>query len=395
MIAINKDIKSFRIFMFFYWAMMLSVVGMYVMYITQLGFSKKEVGVAVTIYTISGLVGQSFIGYLVDKFKAIKKLVFVCISVGIIVGIGMLYARVNWQVYMLLFMWGFFIVGTTSLVDAWCINTLKIYNEQRNFGRVRGFGSIGYGISGAVLGFLLQRFGWRIYHWYIIVSVIITLVIIFAMVERFSIDTEVVSNEKTYKVSFAEGLKEIFKIKPLIAMVVIIFTYNFATRGIYSYLGVLVGDYGGGAASLGLTYFFDASPEIVTFFLAAKLLKRFHGKNLIFAAFILQIIRFSVIMIFNNATAVIAMGVLSGFAFGLVSASYKPYIYELAPANYKASCMSISESIIGMSAIISAPIFGFVFSNFGTNSAILFGLIINIGAAVLLLRDIGKTRKTV
>jgi predicted MFS family arabinose efflux permease len=171
-------------------------------------------------------------------------------------------------------------------------------------------------------------------------------------------------------------------------MIIIMFTYNFAMKGIYSYLGILVGDFGGGALSLGLTYFFDASPEIITFFLADRLLKKFHSKNLILVAFVLQIIRLTVILIFNNAIAVISMGVLSGFAFGLVAASYKTYIYNLAPAMYKASCLSLAESIIGLSAIISAPIFGFVFVRFGTNSAILFGLIINIIAALVMVKDV-------
>jgi MFS transporter, PPP family, 3-phenylpropionic acid transporter len=375
-------------FMFFYWAMILSVTGMYTMYISQLGFSKKEISIAVTIYTISGLVGQSFIGYLVDKFGCIKKIIFASVSMGLAVGIGVIFAKLNWQIYMLLFIWGFFVAGTNSLTDAWCINTLKSYNEQRNFGRVRGFGSIGYGISGALLGLLLQQFGWRIYHWYIIASIFIMLLIIYKMTEKTIVESKKLDEEERSKISLREALREIIKIKPLRGMIAIMFVYSFVMRGIYSYLGILVGDYGGGALSLGLTYFLDASPEIVTFFLASKLLKRFHSKSLILAAFVLQIIRLSVILIFSNALAVMLMGVLSGFAFGLVAASYKTYIYELAPAKYKASTLSLAESIIGLSAIISAPIFGFVFVQFGTSSAILFGLIINMIAALAMLKSV-------
>jgi MFS transporter, PPP family, 3-phenylpropionic acid transporter len=388
MVIINKDIKRFRMFMFFYWAMILSVTGMYTMYISHLGFSKKEISIAVTIYTIAGLVGQSYIGYLVDKFRCIKKIIFVSVSMGLAVGIGIIFAKLNWQIYMLLFIWGFFVAGTNSLTDAWCINTLKSYNEQRNFGRVRGFGSIGYGISGAFLGLLLQQFGWRIYQWYIIASIFIILLIIYKMTEKSIVESKKLDEEERSKISLREALREIIKIRPLMGMIAIMFVYSFVMRGIYSYLGVLVGDYGGGALSLGLTYFLDASPEIVTFFLATKLLKRFHSKSLILAAFVLQIIRLSVILIFSNALAVMSMGVLSGFAFGLVAASYKTYIYELAPAKYKASTLSLAESIIGLSAIISAPIFGFVFAQFGTSSAILFGLIINMIAALAMLKNV-------
>ena len=163
--------------------------------------------------------------------------------------------------------------------------------------------------------------------------------------------------------------------------------YNFVLKGIYSYLAILVSDYGGGVGSLGLTYFFDASPEIVTFFLTARLLRKYKSKSIILVAFFLQIIRLSVILIFGNSLAVMLMGILSGFAYGLVAASYKTYIYEIAPEKYKTSCMSISETIIGLSGIISAPIFGFMFTRFGTTSTILFGLVIDILLAFALLAN--------
>jgi predicted MFS family arabinose efflux permease len=381
--------------MFFYWAMMLSVVGMYTMYISQLGFSKKEISIAVTIYTLSGLVGQSFIGYLVDKYRQIKKIMFMSIAMGLIVGIGIAFARLIWQIYILLFIWGFFVVGTNSLSEAWCIQALKSNSEQRNFGRVRGLGSIGYGLSGAFLGLILDKFGWRVYHWYIIVSISIILIIIYMMTDRITLETNESADNDEDKISLKEAFNEIFRIRPILVMIIIIFTYNLAMKGIYSYLGILVGDYGGGTLSLGLTYFFDACPEIITFFLAAKLLKKFHSKKLILVAFLLQIVRLIVILIFNNAAAVISMGVLSGFAFGLVAASYKTYIYELAPAKYKTSCLSLSESIIGLAGIVSAPIFGFIFTQFGTNSAILFGLIINIIAALVLMKDVLHSPKAI
>lgn len=388
---INRDIKKFRVFMFLYWGMILSVSGMYTMYIPQLGLSKQQVSITVTVYTLSALIGQSFIGYLVDKFGRVRRIMFGCISVGIVVAAGFPMVKTSWQVYILMFIWGFFIYGTVPLSEAWCIDTLKGYNEQRNFGKTRGFGSIGYGLSGILLGSLLQNYGWKIYHWYIISGILFTLLIVFMMKDNAGISGHEVHKNKgriNNNVSLKEAVTEILKIRQLMVMIIIIFMYTFVVRGIYSYLGVLIADYGGGPLSLGFTYFFDATPEVVTFFLAAGLMKRYNGKILIFAAFILQIVRLVVILIFNNAMAVMLMGILSGFAFGLLASSYKTAIFELAPAKYKASCMSLSESIIGLSGIISVPIFGFIFTEFGTNTAIFFGLIIYIVLVLVMMKDV-------
>lgn len=386
----EKVVSRFRLFTFMYWAMILGIAGMYTMYIQQKGFSKEEISIVISVFTLSSLVGQSFIGYLVDKFKNIKKIMIICMSVGLVVGLGLNLATQHWHVYVLIFIWGFFVYGSTSLSEAWTMHALRAYDAQRNFGRVRGFGSIGYGFSGIALGVLLQRYSWTILSWYLIVTTLLTIVIIASINDNYKNN----DNIKIEKVTFKEGLNQIIRIKPLVAMVAIIFTYSFVVRGIYSYLGLLVSDLGGGASSLGFTYFFDAAPEIITFFLASKLLTKFHSITLVFAAFVLQIIRLSVILIFNNTTAVMVMGVFSGFAFGLLAASYKTYIYDLAPAKYKASCLSLSESIIGLSGIISAPIFGIVFTKFGMNRAILFGLALEVIAAVLLFIKIIKSKVT-
>lgn len=382
--------------MFAYWAMMLSVSGMYTMYIAKLGFSKEEISIAVTLNTISALIGQNFIGFFVDKFKCVKKILFISISVGLLVALTLNFATLNWQIYILISIWGFFLYGTIPLSETWCIEKLIAANEQRNFGKIRGFGSIGYGFSGVLIGLLLQNFGWKIYYFYIFLSVCFTLISISFMSEDNSnLDGEHDTGIKAkVDISYKDAVREIIKIKPLMYMITIIFMYNFVVRGIYIYLGVLLADYGGGPLSLGVTYFFDATPEVITFFLAAKLLRKFKSKKLILVAFLLQILRLSLILVFNSAIAVILLGTLSGFAFGLLATAYKTYVYELAPVKYKASCMSLSETIIGFSAVISAPVFGILFAKFGTNIAILVGLVINIISVLLILLGLYKEKKT-
>jgi MFS transporter, PPP family, 3-phenylpropionic acid transporter len=378
-----------------YWTMMITIPGMYTMYLTDIGFSKQEISIGVTIYTISMLMGQNFLGYLVDKYGNVKRLMIIFIGMGLVVGSFITVTQVNWIIYILLFIWGFFVFGTVPMLEAWCIDVLNAYRQQHNFGKVRGLGSIGYGFAGPLYGLLLQKLGWKVYGWSIVAAVLVTLVVLAFMNNKIGKIGKVKqkTSDKSYeKISVREALSEIFKIKPLFVMIIIIFTYNFVVRGIYSYLGILVSDFGGGALSLGFTYFFDASPEVITFFLTAILLKKFHNKNIIFGAFLLQIVRLSIILIFNNAAAVMLTGVLSGLAYGLMAASYKTYIYDLAPAKYKASCINVSESIIGISGIISAPIFGFMFTKFGINFTILFGLSIYIVMSAVMLMDIIRNK---
>jgi len=389
-------IRKMRVFMFVYWAMMLSVTGMYTMYLGDIGFTKGEIGIAVTIYMVSALIGQNVFGYLADKTGNIKKVFTLSTATGILIATLLAFAKSSIQIYVLIFLWGFFICGTVPLSDVWCINSLKASNELNDYGKIRGFGSIGYGISGVLLGLTLQFFGWKAYYWYIAACVCLTLLAIFAIgdkEEKAGIKGTKDNKKASKEVSAIDALKEIIKIKPLVSMVILIFIYSFVVKGIYNYLGVLIGDYGGGPLNLGFTYFFDASPEIVTFFLTTRLLRRFHSKKLVFVAFLLQTLRLTFILIFNSALAVTLLGTLSGFAYGLLSSSYKTYLYELAPEKYKASCMSLCETTIGMSAVFSAPVFGFLFDKFGANFTITFGLVIYIISVIMLLWNFRMDRK--
>jgi MFS transporter, PPP family, 3-phenylpropionic acid transporter len=99
------------------------------------------------------------------------------------------------------------------------------------------------------------------------------------------------------------------------------------------------------------------------------------------------------ILVFNSSLAIMLLGILSGFAYGLLASSYKTYIYELAPEKYKISCLSLSESIIGLSGVISAPVFGFVIMKFGGYASIAMGLGIDVAAALYIAGTMYKERE--
>jgi len=393
----HNKYSMFKVFMFAYWAMMLSISGMYAMYIAQIGFSKKEISIAVTIFTFAALIGQNVFGYLADRFKCIKKILLVAISVGIIASIALNFSKQSWFISILIFLWGFFLYGTVPLSEAWYIGILKANGDQREFGKIRGIGSIGYGISGIILGLLLQNIGWNLYSWYILISSCAVLLVITLMSESKEIALYKAGGGDgcgdTNNASFKEAFEQIITIKSLRTIIIIVFIYSFVLKGIYSYLGVLVSDFGGGPLSLGLAYFFDASPEIITFILTSKLLSKYKSKDLILIAFILQIIRLSLILVFNSPLSIILLGALSGFAYGLIATAYKTYIYEVAPEKYKISCLSLSESIIGLSGVISAPVYGYLIIKFGGYTSIAIGLSIYIAMTLIISGKLYIERK--
>lgn len=384
--------------MFVYWAMVLSIFGMYSVYIIQAGFSKMEIGIAVTIFTFSAFLGQNLMGYLADRLKCVKKIIFSSICISIIATAALIFLKQSRYTFLLIFLWGVFVYGTVPLSEAWYIGVLKVNGDKSKFGSIRGFGSLGYALSGILLGFLLQNFGWSIYKWYIFICACFVLLVILMMSE---------SNEAAFyngnggrsgncgDISFKEALGELVRNKSLRFVLIILFMYFFVVKGIYSYLGVLVSDFGGGPLSLGFTYFFDACPELVTFFLTTRLLNKFHSKSLIFAALILQILRLSLIIAFSSPLAIMLMGILSGFAYGLLAAAYKTYVYDLAPEKYKISCLSLCESIIGLSGVASVPVFGFVVMKFGGPASIALGLVIDVTAVLIMTGSMLRSRKSI
>ncbi|NMB96614.1 MAG: MFS transporter [Clostridiaceae bacterium] len=379
-VKIKTKYFKYKIFMFVYWAMMLSISGMYTMYIAQAGFSKEEISFTVTVFISSSIIGQNLFGYFADSLKCVKKILIFAFSIGIIGVVLLMFTSQRWFIISLLSLLGIFVYGTVPLSEAWYIEVLRDNGDQNEFGRIRGVGSIGYGVSGILLGILLQYLGWNIYKWYILISICTLLIVVLLIPEskKVSLYGDKGGADKyqagNLRNSFKEALKLTFKVKPLRSIVVIVFIYSFVVKGIYSYLGVLVSDFGGGPLSLGFAYFFDASPEIITFILTSRLLRRYRSKDLVFAAFILQIVRLSLILFFNSPLSIIILGTISGFAYGLLATAYKTYIYEVAPDKYKISCLSLCESMIGLSGVISAPIFGLLIIKLSGYATIVIGL---------------------
>ena len=370
--------------MFLYWAMMLCFSGMYSMYIIEIGFTKAEVGLAVTIFVLSAFFGQNMMGYLADRFKNIKLILLAALFCGMIISLLLLLSQETWYVCVLIALWGFLIRGSIPLSELWFMRILKSGNNLSGFGMIRGFGSIGYGLWGLITGFMLGKFGWGIYPYWTFMTVCLAVGAVF-MVRDIGHSFVPEPSHVHEKGRFLDMLKIMSELKELKIIILVMFLYSFAISGIYSYLAVLISDFGGGVLTLGATYLFDASPEIVTFFLTTKLMVRYGSKKLIAVAILLQMIRLILIFFFNTPSSVMLLGILSGFAFGLIATSYKTYIYELIPEKYKAGGMGFCESMIGISWIISGPVFGFIIMRFGVVTAVVAAIFINLFALMIII----------
>ncbi len=404
----KSDFAKSRFFMAVYWGMLLCMTGISTLFMLRNGFSRLEVSLAVSGYALFALVGQNVLGFMADRVGNVRRIMLVSISAGLLIAYALSIAVEHWQMLALIWSWAFFLTGTVPLADAWVIGMLKKTGSQRRFGEIRGLGSIGYAISGVALGFILEKIGWDYYYWYIASSVLITLLSIFIIKDDNSIALYKVTGDKTVEkkgeetgrggsrsgIKIGEVFRAIIRIRELRNIIIIMFMYIFFVRGIYSYLAVMISDLGGGAINLGYTYFFDAAPEIVTFFLASKLLARFEGRWLILAALLLQVLRLVLIFILNNTLSIILLGALGGFSYGLIASAYKTQIYELAPARFKISCVSLSESLIGLAGLCSVPVFGFVIAEYGGRYSVGIGLGLAVITVAFILKTQGFGRKS-
>ncbi len=98
------------------------------------------------------------------------------------------------------------------------------------------------------------------------------------------------------------------------------------------------------------------------------------------------------ILVFNSPLSIILLGSLSGFAYGLLATAYKTYIYEIAPEKYKVSCLSLCESMIGLSGVLSAPVFGFLIIKLDGYASIAIGLGIYVIMTLILARNRHKEK---
>lgn len=329
-------------------------------YLNGVGFSKSNIGILLALGPLVAIIGQPIWGVAADRWEA-KNTVLKVLLLGSAV-IMMLYPISKSFIYILVIsvLFNFFQTSVTSMNDAITLEYLKTGNYK--FGPIRMFGNFGYAIMSVLAGMLSK---WNINSIFFSFFIISTLA--FAAMFRIPESSVHVQNQKKVPVW------ELFKNRELMIFMAVALVLH-TTIGFYSsFFPIYYTGLGAGNNLLGWAMFISATSELPFLFFADRIIKKMGIKNTLLCSAAVCSVRWVILFFAKNIILILALQVLHGYTYIVLSYCLATYINDNVPSNLKASGQALNGLVsMGISRTVGSILGGILGDTVGIKMVFLY-----------------------
>lgn len=374
---------------FFYW--FASAVGGYlVVYLQSRGMNGTQQGIMNASMSVIGIIGAAFLGALCDKIHSERKVMLLCLSVGILTwlfvptmsGIAVFGIPL---VMLVVPICSFFRSPTMSIKDSWVVSGVN--RRNLNYGAIRLWGSVGYAVVSILLSFILPHIGVKC-TFYLYAAASIPLIVLIC---KGKDDRSETAGQKKRKISF-NGLYTNYYY-----MVCLVFGFMFylAFSTTNSFVPYLISAVGDDSSRVGVIYGYRAAIEIPTLLCLSRLKKKLPLQTII----PISALFFAADCILNRfATGLFVMvlnSTFTGIGNGLFIGTVTNYVYQLAPEELQSTAQTVFASTSSLAGIVGFIIGGRLLDVLGARSFFLTaGIVLVLASAFFVVSHlIGKSLK--
>ncbi|WP_291784412.1 MFS transporter [Cecembia sp.] len=378
-LTIPQILLRFRVATYLYWALSGAFLCYYILFFEEIrGIKASDIGLMMSLYTLSALIGQNVFGFFSDKLKSNK------IPIGLgVVFLGISFSLFPFQeniqlIYANMMAIGFLQQPIGPMIDAWALRHLSVHNEEKLYGKIRGLGSFGWSSAAIITAYLIQNFGWNMMYWVAVFCTLLLFVVVMVTPDC-QIDGKHTSDKA---LTLKTAIKALFGNPSYVYILLVIFFLYLGVQTAYNYMGLIIKETGGGVVALGWTYFVDAGSEIPAMFLSVWLLSKYAPRKLMISAVILYILRFAIILYFQTPIVVTFASILEGFAFGLMLTALRKYIFDIITPEVQTTALTISDAVfLSLSVMIGGAVGGWIIQEYSTMTL----LSVCMGSAIIAL----------
>ncbi|WP_339229415.1 MFS transporter [Oceanobacillus sp. FSL K6-2867] len=345
------------------------------LYLYYRGLNGTEIGWVLAVESCASLLAQPIWGYLSDKFKTVRKILFICV-IGLLIGSSIFFQMDTLSTIL--------ITGAAFYFFATPIGALSDSLAQRradelnvSFGSIRMWGSVGFAISALIVGKILDQFGVQYMIWpYLFFGFVILLVLI--PMQDVKVESEPVK---------LKDVRRIVANKPFLLFLAVIVFITITHRMNDYYIALYIAELGGSESLVGLAWFMGVISEAAVFALAGFWFRKYRTLIFIIFAAILYTIRWFLYAYVDDPMHVIALQFMHGLTFGVFYTAAFEYVTRLIPSFLQSTGHLIFFSVyFGLSGIIGSLAGGPIIEVFGGSTMYLFmGSLAAIGTVSLIL----------
>jgi MFS family permease len=360
----------FRFLYFFLFFGLSTIYAMLIPFLSYKGYDSVEIGVLISLYTVSGMIGQFLVGFFCDKFKTIKKIFLPSMIVIMISGtISIMFNKI-------IFIVGFMIMGCSNyilntLCDSWVMEREEPIKER--FGKLRAYGSIGWAFGVLTSGFVISKFGYEVLNIVFVLMIFIS----------FFIALKLKDTKKECKKE-KSSLSDLFKNKEYILTIIVLLIISISYRSYYQILPYAISNIGKTTVSFGIYSFISAISEMIMLMYASKVLKKVSPDKILILSPITIFIQLLILFIFKNIYIIYLSAILQLFTYPLILMVARIMIDRVSKCSVKTSSQLIGFAIFNsFGIVVSSLMVGTLIKYFNISYVILMIIFITILAIIL------------
>ncbi|WP_428909738.1 MFS transporter [Niallia sp. Krafla_26] len=360
---------KFKSFYFSFSSMLAISQGFFLPYLISRNSSNADIGLLMTISTLTGIIGQLGTGILCDSIKKIK-VIFILWTLLLSGMVLWLYgAEAPLSFIAAIVGVSFFQSALIGLIDSWIIESSS--ELENRFGEIRAFGSLGWGISTAVIGWLLTLFDFKMIPiWFIIFALILLIVM------RPIQDAQKQGDKHSQKkVSFKALIQN--KRFQYLNGIYICFYMLLGMVGMFTM--ILMEEEGATEFHMGLYLAIVAFSEIPCFILSKHLMKKIKRVHILTISISIMLFRILILLFINNLYILILSGLLQAFTMPLFMVASKKLTDDLSSPETRTSFQMFSvAAYTGIGSGVTSILSGSLSEVIGMDQTLILYLFLNL-----------------
>ncbi|HBR02166.1 MAG TPA: hypothetical protein DD738_06120 [Ruminiclostridium sp.] len=381
----NEKLK-FSFIQLTFWCSWCAFTSFAALFFKSIGLSKPEIGFALSLSTLGGILGQFIWGFLCDKLHTIKKNFMVANLIILASILSFLVIRSTLWVWVMMFVLGFAQIPQPSILDTWILK--KLPGKEEEYGHIRLWASLGFAVSALIFGLLIRQFGFTVMFIAASFFISITLLVSFRLEDA----SEDLRSGKNLKKSF----KTLFTNRRYIFFIAVCFIIGLAFRTVHLLLPLILDNVKGTSWDLGLAYFFGVITEIPMFLASKKLSKKYRSNILFLLSVLLFILHFVLLILAKSPFMVITAMFAQGLAFGNYLPAIRLFVNENAPDDLRTSAQTFADAICSsLTGVIGSAAGGIIIERHGVNTVLFIGTgLLSLAFCILLIHFLISRRRS-
>lgn len=352
--ATRRDENQFKAFYFLFFAALAAVAPFLALYYEELGMSGRQIGVLTAISPLISIFAAALWGGLADATRQHRRLLALA-TAGAIVSILVLRTVSSFAALALVIAsFAFFMSPINPLVDN---SAVAMLGDRRNrYGRLRLWGSLGWGLSAPLIGRLVEEVGlrWSFVSYSLIMA--LTLVVIL----RLPI------SETSIGGSFWRGFRQLMASRRWILFLVIVFVAGLGMGVVNNYLFLFMNQLGASASVMGLALTVATISELTVFVFSERMLNRWGTGRMLALSIVAMVLRLLAYSVITAPGAVLAVQLLHGFTFAALWTAGVAYANRVAPPGLGATAQGVFTGVsMGLATAAGALIGGVLYQDLG------------------------------